>query len=252
MNSHFLKQCIKERFCSPEFAVFFEVANKTGGATRYADAIAMNLYQSRGLALHGFEIKVSRGDWLSELKNPAKAEEISKFCDHWWIVAPDGLVQLKELPSTWGLLTCKNGKLRQAVRAPKLNAEPLSRQFIAALLRRSSEMDEADLKAAIAKEVNKVQVDYRLKLEEQSNNTRALNGRYIKRLEEIKELTGLDLMTHTPSRDIADAINLVLKAGVLGTFSSLARAKSQIDMVQKQIDEAFQAFSPKETEVHND
>ena len=36
------------------------------GGGRYADAIAMNLWPSRGLAVHGFEIKISRGDWQRE------------------------------------------------------------------------------------------------------------------------------------------------------------------------------------------
>ena len=39
-----------------------------GSRRRYADAVAMNLWPSKGLALHGFEIKVSRSDFLTELR----------------------------------------------------------------------------------------------------------------------------------------------------------------------------------------
>ena len=53
-----------------------------GGQTRWRW-----VWPSRGLYLHGFEIKVHRNDWLRELKNPAKAEEIAGYCHFWWVVA---------------------------------------------------------------------------------------------------------------------------------------------------------------------
>jgi hypothetical protein len=56
-------------------------------ATRTADFVAMDLWPSRGLSLHGHEIKVSRADWLRELKEPAKAEEFIPYMNFWWLVA---------------------------------------------------------------------------------------------------------------------------------------------------------------------
>jgi hypothetical protein len=57
------------------------------------------------MALSGFEIKSYRGDWLRELKNPAKAEGIASCCNYWWIVAGNlEIVQTGELPEPWGLL----------------------------------------------------------------------------------------------------------------------------------------------------
>ena len=50
---------LRLRYAQPEWAIMFEVANGTGAAQRrYADAIAMNLFPSRGLCVHGFEVKV--------------------------------------------------------------------------------------------------------------------------------------------------------------------------------------------------
>jgi hypothetical protein len=55
------------RYCAPAWAIFYEVANATGAnGSRYADAVAMSLYPSRGLELHGFEVKKSRWDWVRE------------------------------------------------------------------------------------------------------------------------------------------------------------------------------------------
>jgi hypothetical protein len=75
-----VRAALMNRYCAPEWATFFEVANSTGGgAVRSADAVAMSLYPSRGLRLHGFEIKVSRSDWLHELKQPDKSVAVQRF-----------------------------------------------------------------------------------------------------------------------------------------------------------------------------
>lgn len=103
---------------------------------RSADAIRIGCWASRGYVIEGFEIKASRSDWLRELKEPAKAEEIAARMDRWWIVAPSGVVKKDELPATWGLLSLrKDGKLVVAVQAPRRDPPPPSRMFIAMLVR---------------------------------------------------------------------------------------------------------------------
>lgn len=133
-------QLLAERYPAPEYAFLPGVRNGTGAqrTTREADAIAMSLWPSRGTELHGFEVKVSRGDWLRELKEPAKAEEIARRCDRWWVaVAERDMVKPGELPPTWGLLAPRGGKLVQVIEAPRLPERgPLDRAFLAALLRR--------------------------------------------------------------------------------------------------------------------
>ncbi|HYJ21079.1 MAG TPA: hypothetical protein VEW07_03530, partial [Solirubrobacterales bacterium] len=58
-------------------------------ARRTIDAVSLNLWPSRGMLLDGYEIKVSRSDWLRELKNPAKAEEFAGLVDRLWLVVSD-------------------------------------------------------------------------------------------------------------------------------------------------------------------
>lgn len=146
---------LRDRFCGPEWAVFFEVANGTGShGRRYADAVAMNLYPSRGLEIHGVEVKVSRSDWLRELKNPKKAEDVYQYCDRWWLAISDpAIVGIGELPATWGLMVMNGKSLKIATQAPKLEPVPLTRSFFAALARRSSEVPEAQVKALVEKRV---------------------------------------------------------------------------------------------------
>lgn len=70
---------------------------------RTADAIAIDTWESKGLELHGFEVKCSRSDWLTELKTPEKSEPFRKFCDRWWLVTSSkDIVKPGELPHGWG------------------------------------------------------------------------------------------------------------------------------------------------------
>lgn len=114
---------------------------------RYADAVAVNLWPSRGLEVLGFEIKASRRDWVKELKSPSKSAEIQKYCDRWWVVAGGAnIVQAGELPPTWGLLVVHGGGSKQRLvctqEAPKLEAQPLDKAFLLSMLRRAAELEE--------------------------------------------------------------------------------------------------------------
>ena len=88
------------------YAFMEQVGNATGWkCNRHADAIAVSLWKSRGLAIFGFEVKVSRQDWIKELKNPGKAEPIAQYCNQWYLVVGDkDIVQFGELPMNWGLM----------------------------------------------------------------------------------------------------------------------------------------------------
>ncbi|GLU58606.1 hypothetical protein [Paenarthrobacter ureafaciens] len=98
-----------------------------------ADFIAIDKYAS-SQAIHGHEIKVSRSDWLTELRDPSKAERIKRFCHRWWLVVPDAsIVKPGELPEGWGLMVKAGNVLRAKHRAPKLDPEPLTLDFVAGL-----------------------------------------------------------------------------------------------------------------------
>src|SRR3990167_200745 len=81
---------LRKHFPENEYALMAEVRDRAGfHASRSADFIAVNLYPSRGLAVNGIELKSHRGDWLGELKNPKKAENIFQYCDHFWLLTAD-------------------------------------------------------------------------------------------------------------------------------------------------------------------
>lgn len=136
-------ELLRTKYAAPEWALMEEVAPKTGGGTRYADAVAVNLWQSRGHAVNGFEVKVSRSDWLRELKQPEKADPVMRYCDYWWLVSEKGVVKPGELPINWGHMERSGNSLRVATAAPKLEAQPLTREFFASLMRRGHEQLES-------------------------------------------------------------------------------------------------------------
>lgn len=126
---------------APAWAFLTQVRNGTGYGRRVrtADALAMSLWPSRGLELHGFEVKSQRGDWIHELKTPEKAEEIARFCHRWWIVAEDDVVEAAEIPPAWGLMVPHGSGLAIQKLADLQDAEVPTYPFLGALLRKVSE-----------------------------------------------------------------------------------------------------------------
>jgi hypothetical protein len=121
----------------PRWVYATDVPDTAGGLwQRRADAVAMDMWKSGGWELHGHEIKVTRSDWLRELREPGKADAMARFCDRWWLVVSDrSIVKNGELPDGWGLLVAGPQQVRAVVRAPRRQPDELPRSFVAALLR---------------------------------------------------------------------------------------------------------------------
>jgi hypothetical protein len=134
---------LRRRYCLPEWALFTEVQDKTGVENRRADAIACNMYESKGLIVVGFEIKVNRSDWLVEAANPEKMATMRKFCNQFYVVASEDIVQEKELPEGVGLMIASRDINKTIVTkickwAANTEAE-ITKPFVACLLRRASQ-----------------------------------------------------------------------------------------------------------------
>jgi len=130
-----IELALSKRYDYPEWAFFTQI----GGENRIIDAIAINMWPSRKYEIHGFEIKVSRNDWLHELKTPSKADFFVGQCDKFSIVSIDGLVKKDELPEDWGLIVLRKSRLFTVVRAKKTYRATPSRRFYTNLIRQSFE-----------------------------------------------------------------------------------------------------------------
>lgn len=136
----------------PAHSWLYEVRNQTGyrDEQRYADALVISAWPSRGIWFAGVEAKVSRSDWRAELAAPEKSEAIQRFCNYWWIAAPEGVVLPEEVPATWGHYVVAGGKAFIAKPAPELKPQPLEPSFVASVLRNAARAQERVRKAAHA------------------------------------------------------------------------------------------------------
>lgn len=101
-----------------------------------ADAVVIGNWPSKGYEVQGFEIKISRSDWLNEVKAPTKCEPTKKYCDRWWLlIASETFVKPGELPEDWGMMVPHGTGLRVVKDAPKLSPQPLTPQFMTGLMR---------------------------------------------------------------------------------------------------------------------
>ncbi len=172
-----------------ETAFITHVANGTGhsGHRRYCDALSMGLWPSSGLMLTGYEVKVTRADWQKEMQDPTKAEAFAKFCDYWYVAAPDGVVKPEELPASWGLVSPAGSGMKIRKPPEKRAPEPYSRNFLAALLRYSVRQSPASTE--LAKAVEAAEAAVRAEHEREKERAR---GRYsepdtLAQLNELKE-----------------------------------------------------------------
>ncbi len=139
---------LRVRYEYPEWLVADEVSLDYQGKSFRADAMAVNLWVSRGLHLHGFEVKVSRSDWLKELQQVGKCEAARRFCDRWWLLSPPDIARKEELPEGWGWLQTSGTGLRIAKQAAQ-NESPdkMTTELVVRLLRAACEKSPAALVA---------------------------------------------------------------------------------------------------------
>lgn len=246
MTSSDFRALLHKRYPKGEWALAFEVANGTGAnARRYADAVAMNLWPSRGLAIHGFEIKVSKSDWKNELAQPAKAEAVAKYCDFWWVVAPEGIVCPTELPAPWGLLVEKNGLLHAVKPACQKETVPVTRSFMAALFRRVSDKELEDVEAAarlMAKEIDaKREQQFERRVASRLGDFKQLQ----KKVDEFEAASGIDLAHwSTVPKDFGRAVKFVMDNQIFGAYQSVEALREGLCQVLRVMDDALSAKEP--------
>ena len=239
-----MRKLIRERCPKESWAVLFEVRSETGsfGAGRYADALAMSLWPSRGLELHGFEIKVSRSDWRRELEKPEKAEPIQRFCDRWWIVAPASVVLVEELPPTWGLLVpdAKGESLRVFRQAPKMEGpRPLDRSFVASVLRSAQSQITPEVEIErVRREASEAAMEQGLKLGTERAERRARD--LYESVAEFEKASGVQLSSRPfHAADIGAAVKLVLgEGGHNGVASRMKRAEAALRLALEAVEVA--------------
>lgn len=252
MKAAVVRQAISRKFSSNACAVIFEVGDGVGNSTksgRRADAISVEFWQSRGLEIAGYEIKVDRNDWLRELRMPGKADAHFVRCDRWWLVTParrpsePPIVKPEELPGPWGWLNVmENGDIHIAKKAPKLvPSMPFDKNFAFSLIRAADRWTPDEVTASIER------VEERLKA--------SFNGRVNLRAAELakaplvdeglmkalREAFGMEIEWLTKP-DVIAAIRAMIVARRSAKYIATAQTSKMLRDVADSIDKAAEAL----------
>lgn len=225
-----MRQAILKTYAATEWAVMWEVSNATGavrGKQRYADAVMMSLWPSRGLELHGVEIKISRSDWKREAADPSKAETIAAYCDRWWVfVAPGVIHDTAEIPPNWGVREW-DGKRWKTIQEATRNADVIAcdRRFLAALLRRGDEAERRRIDDEVRKSVDAARVEIDRRVKDAVDRHKSMNSGAGEWIEKFEAETGLDIRSKwgglEDPKEIGSAVKLVRDVGLDSAYAHL-------------------------------
>ncbi|HVT78319.1 MAG TPA: hypothetical protein VHD87_14885 [Acidimicrobiales bacterium] len=207
--------------------------------------MSLSAWASRGYVLHAFEAKVSRSDWLRELKDPAKAEAAAAVCDKFTVVVSDvSIVKDGELPVTWGLMapTKAGDRLRVVQQAPLLKSlaacrAPLSRSFVVAFMRAGGAVPEASTAAEDAAFARGVDAG-RAAAEAADGSWKGQFDRLKAKVDAFERESGLTLghWDHQAA-EIGDAVRRLLASD-----AALTAARSNLEIARAAADRAVQVL----------
>ncbi len=214
-----------------------QVRNCTGfsGTVRTADALIISLWPSRGLELIGVEIKVARQDWLREKENPEKADEIGKYCDRWWIVTPPGIVHVDELPAAWGLMEWHEDKKKWKTVKPaqSTTVKPVTKEFLAAILRRASEtsVPHGAIDERIKQGIEKENMNLVRQLEGAREDARILKQRIL----DFEKASGVKLGINSWTYPEPEAMGVAVRQVMNGAHTRIAERLEQLKKTAENI-----------------
>lgn len=225
VRSDDLMAALRLRYAAPQWALVEQVRSAPGfSALRTADAVAVGLWESTGCVWEGFELKVSRSDWLREARQAAKAEPFLDKLHRFWLVVPPGVAQLGEVPTSWGMLELFGNRLRIKKAAPQLlhgaQWQP-GLKFVSAVMRRVWEGAPAEAAVQAREEAAQAKG-----VAEGSARQRPLEGRLRAleaNLKAFEDLTGIRIDEYQPPERHAER------------FAQLVRWSAEAEMLMRTV-----------------
>jgi hypothetical protein len=112
-----------------------------GGADRSIDLWVIDANATKGCTATSYEIKVSRGDFLKDVKQPLKQRGARLFSDQFFFVTPPGLLKPEEIPDWSGLIEPSENNwtpFNVVVPAPIRSKDAPSWPLVVSMLRREA------------------------------------------------------------------------------------------------------------------
>jgi hypothetical protein len=143
------------------------------GGTRQVDALYVGFTTTSGRILVGHELKISRTDWLTELKSSGKSDDWADECHEWWLVVSDpAIVHPGELPAGWGLMIPGRSKTRMQIqqapdRKPRSHTPSwdATRSIIARQDTLRAQAVNAQVSSRIARERKEIEKNYQRRID---------------------------------------------------------------------------------------
>ncbi len=233
-----INSALAGRYSGDDWRIWFEVSEGTGAIPgRRADAVALNIWPSKGYQLNVFEVKVSRADFMAELKNLTKSEAIGKYADFFWLVTPVGLVKQSEVPQGWGLMELTRGGLRIKKQAPaRDNPKPLDRAFAASMLRAGQDLGLAEIDRRVSEQVDGIRADIeariRTKLESEVTKAKLRDDAWTRWKVKFEKVYGLRPSAYLDPEKAAERV----RAADLLTPERLRSIKSLVQSLQSALE----------------
>lgn len=249
-------QILRNRYPENEYVLIAEVSDKSGfSRSRSLDYMLINLWESRGLAITGIELKSNRSDWLRELKKPDKQENHFKYCDYFYLLTDNIPAFPEEIPVNWGHMhITEKGTLKIVKQAPKLNSIPVDRSLLCAMLRRAQSkqgfVHKDTLEDKIAEEAERrmKQLDWQTKHKLESYD------RLLKDIEQFEQQVGIklndfyDTYGYTDTKKIGNAVKYLLKHDINHYLERMSNLKEQAQGIVKTISDSLSKLDvPHET-----
>ena len=137
ISSDEIKKSLKKKYSEQSRWIYFDECPVGTGwrGTNYMDAFVIGAWPSDHNKRIAFEIKVSRQDFLNEMKKCNKRRPALFFSNEFYFVCPKGMIKPEEIPSDCGLIEYEDEKLITKINAPFRESIRPNWNFVGALLR---------------------------------------------------------------------------------------------------------------------
>ncbi len=232
-------------FPPPAFVLLPQVRNQTGfdRRVRTIDALAVSVFPSRGLHFIGIEIKVTKYDWRRELANPEKADSIQKYCRHWYVAAPEGVVPEAEVPETWGLIEVKDRSAKIARKAPALEPTVPDARFVCAVLRAAT---SAMVPAAAVQD--RINMAVKAALDQHRGHERYELNNLRNIVEEFEKKSGVAIRNNWNIGEIGEAVRMLVESGAVRCAERIAELRAMAECILDAIDRAGKVAEGREAQ----
>jgi hypothetical protein len=241
-------QVLRAKFPASEYVLIAEVSDASGfSRSRSLDYMLINLWQSRGLAVTGIEQKSNRGDWLKEMKNPAKQENHFKYCDYFYLLTDkEGVAKLEEIPPTWGWYHINDKQILKTMKAaPKLSSLPIERSLMCAMMRRAADKTGYVKREEIQSKIDEAKKDAAANLGYVKERNLKAYDDLVKKIADFTEASGIDLLNNyrwESGKRIGEAVRVIVNGGIDNLQNRLIDLKRSVEHIDENIEKHLKAL----------